>query len=105
MGFGMGLIWSGRAYGHKKIPGANPARGWGPEMGPIPGRSPRPSIFFQLFSGPGLGQAVLTWSRPWNGTGEHNAPPASTTAATRGARGMVRKEEENRRQQERINQP
>jgi hypothetical protein len=23
----------------KEIPGANPTRGWGPELGPIPGRS------------------------------------------------------------------
>jgi hypothetical protein len=52
-------------------------------MGPIPGRSPRPSIFFQLFSGPGLAQAVLTWSRPWNGTGERNTSTASTIAVTR----------------------
>jgi hypothetical protein len=43
----------------------------------------RPLDRIATFSGPGLGQAVLTWSRPWNGTGERNAPTASTTAATR----------------------
>jgi hypothetical protein len=66
-------------------------RGWGPELGPIARHAPGLSIELLLFSGPGLGQAVLTWSRPWNGTGERNASTAPATAATR-ARGLVRKE-------------
>jgi hypothetical protein len=58
-------------------------RGWGPEMGPIARHDPGLSIELLLFSGPGLGHAVLTWSRPWNGTRDRNASTASTTAATR----------------------
>jgi hypothetical protein len=91
MGFGMGLIWSGRAYGHKKSPGKPDPGGEGPSWVPYPVAPPARPYFFRFFSGPGLAQAVLTWSRPWNGTGERNASTASTTAVTR-ACGMVRKE-------------
>ena len=53
----MGLIWSGRADGHKKIPGANPTRGVGARDGSHARSLPTPvhifSAFFRPRPGPG----------------------------------------------------
>jgi len=68
--------------GIKKSPGQT-RPGVGARVGSHRAPRSRPLDRIATFSGPGLGQAVLTWSRPWNGTGERNASTASTTAATR----------------------
>ena len=45
--------------------------------------APGLSIESPLFSVPGLAKAVLTWSRPWNGTGERNASTAPASCCVR----------------------